>query len=328
MIKKRIIGVGNALTDMLFLIKDDQVLKKLNIEKGSMQLVEKETSAKIQDYLLDIKPVMATGGSASNTINTIAKLGLESAFLGKVGNDKIGDFFIDDCLNNKVNPCIIRSVSSSGHCVVLVSPDSERTMCTYLGAASELTPNDVNRDVIKEYDLLHIEGYLIFNRDLIIKILEVAKEEGLETSIDLASFNIVEENRELMLELIEKYVDIVFANNEEAEALTGKQYPDSVEEISKICKVAVVKNGKYGSIVCSEKKKYPILPFEATPVDTTGAGDNYAAGFLYGYLTNKSLEVSGTIGSLVAAKSVETVGPKISNEEWNLLLERVREEME
>ncbi len=322
--KKKIVGVGNALTDMLFLMKDDGVLKNLNIRKGGMLLVEKEVSVDIENSLSEIKPIMETGGSASNTISTMAKLGVESAFIGKVGNDKIGEFFVSDCSQNGVTPHIVRSTTSSGHCDVLVSPDSERTMCTFLGAASELTIDDICRDVIKKYDFLHVEGYLIFNKELIIEVLKIAKEEGLETSIDLASFNIVEDNRDLMLELIEKYVDIVFANNEEAKALTGKGYPNSVEDIAKMCKIAIVKNGKHGSIVCSEDKKYPIAPFDANPVDTTGAGDSYAAGFLYGYLTSKDLDACGTIGSLVSAKSVESVGPKIPAQKWDKLLERIK----
>ncbi len=207
---KKIIGVGNALTDILYRTKNDEVLKFSKIKRGSMQLVDNLTSQTIQNLLSEIKPTMETGGSASNTINAIAKLGLETAFIGKVGNDKVGDFFIKDSEENSVTPYITRSENPSGHCTVIISPDGERTMCTFLGSASEMQPNEISREVISKYDFLHIEGYLIFNKDLIVKILKTAKEEGLETSIDLASFNIVEDNRELMLDLIENYIDIVF----------------------------------------------------------------------------------------------------------------------
>ncbi len=320
---KTIIGVGNALTDKLFMVKNDDVLKNVKIEKGSMQLVDDTTSQVIQNLLSSVKPVMETGGSASNTISAIAKLGLQTGFIGKVGNDNIGNFFIKDSEKNSVKPYIVRSENPSGNCTVIVSPDSERTMCTFLGSASELMPCDIQREVIAKYDFLHVEGYLVFNKELILEILKIAKEEGLETSIDLASFNVVEDNRDFLLDLIEKYIDIVFANNEEAMALTGKEYPYSAGEIAKMCKIAVVKNGKYGSTVCTKSEKHTINAVKATSVDTTGAGDSYAGGFLYGYLMGDTLDVCGNIGSLVAGKVVEYIGGKIPNQEWDSLLQKV-----
>lgn len=317
--RKKILGVGNALTDVLYLMKDDVVLSRFGIEKGSMQLIDNEFSKKIQATLLGIEPTLETGGSASNTVSAIAKLGLDAAFVGKVGKDKIGDFFVSDSLENGVTPHIIRSDTPSGSCTVLVSPDSERTMCTFLGAASELQAVDICRETIRKYDFLHVEGYLVQDKLLIETIMKIAKEEGLEVSIDLASFNIVEEHKEFMKTLLEKYVDIAFANKEEAIALTGKSNEQAAELIGQLCEVAIVKNGAEGSFIYANQRIYPIEAYPATSVDTTGAGDSYAAGFLYGYLQEQSFDVCGRIGSLLSANVVESLGAKLPTEKWDKL---------
>lgn len=323
--KKKVLGIGNALTDVLYLMENDEVLSQLGIEKGSMQLVDSETSDSIRERLAGLVPTMETGGSASNTVSTIAKLGLTAAFVGKVGKDKIGDFFVFNSLENGVTPHMVRSADTpSGNCTVLVSPDSERTMCTFLGAASEMGQEELSREVFAQYDMIHVEGYLVQDRGLIEQILKVSKEEGLEVSIDLASFNIVEENREFMQYLLKKYVDIAFANREEAIALTGKSGEEAAREIGESCSVAVVKNGAAGSFAYTDGQVYAIDAYPAQPIDTTGAGDSYAAGFLYGYLTGSTLDVCGKIGSLVSAHVVECVGAKLPADTWEKLNEKVR----
>lgn len=313
---KKILGMGNALTDILLQISNDSVLSKLNLPKGSMQLVDAGKSAEITSLLADVTPVMAAGGSASNTVNGVARLGADAGFIGKVGADAVGAFFSDDMLANGVKPQLGLSTSASGKCTVLVSADGERTLCTFLGAACELSAADLNPAMFDGYDIFHIEGYLVQNHELIRTAVKMAKEAGLLVSIDLASYNVVEANLEFLNEMIRSFVDIVFANEEEARAFTGKEPEEALIHISEHCDIAVVKIGKEGSYVRSESENVKIEARLAACIDTTGAGDLYAAGFLYGLANDYSHELCGKIGSLVSGKVVEVIGAKIADEVW------------
>ncbi len=320
---KKILGMGNALTDILFQLENDNLLKELNIAKGSMQLIDSERARELQTLFQNSKSTMATGGSASNTINGISKLGLNTGFIGKIGNDEIGVFFAKSSQKNGVTPHMILSSTDSGSCTVLVSPDSERTMSTFLGAASELTAADIDKNIFNDYSYFHIEGYLVQNHELIRTALQYAKEAGLTTSIDLASFNIVEENIDFLREITEKYVDITFANESEAFAFTKKAPLEALDDIAAICKIAVVKIGKEGSYVKSGNEFHTIQPNLVKSVDTTGAGDMYAAGFLYGLAKGYSLEVCGEIASYVSSKVVEVMGTQMSNETWQSIYQKI-----
>ena len=322
---KKVLGMGNALTDILFRIENDGILNELNLVKGGMQLIQNEQSEQIKSHFTPSSSIMATGGSASNTINGIAKLGIKSGFIGKISNDDIGRFFTENSLENGVEPHMLLSKTPSGHCTILVSADSERTLCTYLGAASELLAADLNPEVFQEYDFFHIEGYLVQDHDLIRNALKMAKEAGLMTSIDLASFNVVKENLEFLHEITEKYVDITFANEDEAHVFTGKKTREAVEDIATFSKIAVVKIGKDGSMIQSGNEFYDIEPHLVKSVDTTGAGDLYAAGFLYGLANDYPLDVCGKIGSLVSSRVVEVIGTKMPEETWTEIAEKVNE---
>ncbi|NLO69932.1 MAG: adenosine kinase [Porphyromonadaceae bacterium] len=321
---KKVLGMGNALTDILFQIENDELLNELNLIRGGMQLIQNEQSEHIKSHFSPSSATMATGGSASNTINGIAKLGLESGFIGKVSNDEIGEFFSSNSLDNGVTPHMQLSETPSGHCTILVSPDSERTLCTFLGAASELYAKDLNPEVFNDYDFFHIEGYLVQNHELIRTALKMAKEAGLTTSIDLASFNIVKENLDFLHEITENYVDITFANEDEAYTFTNKKPLDAVQEIAKMSKIAIVKIGKNGSVIQSGDEFYMIEPNLVKSVDTTGAGDLYAAGFLYGLANDYTLDICGKIGSFVSSKVVEVVGTKMSEETWSEINDKVK----
>lgn len=322
---KKILGMGNALTDILFQIESDEMLNTLNLVKGSMQLIENSKSEEIKSYFTPSSATMATGGSASNTINGIAKLGLSSGFIGKISDDSIGQFFAANSLENGVEPHMQMSETPSGHCTILVSPDSERTLCTYLGAASELYAKDIKPEIFEGYHYFHIEGYLVQDHDLIRTALKMAKEAGLTTSIDLASFNVVRENLDFLHEITEKYVDITFANEDEAHVFTGKKPIEAVKDIAKLSKIAVVKIGKDGSYVQSGDQFHVVEPHLVKSVDTTGAGDLYASGFLYGLANDYSLDVCGKIGSFVSSKVVEVIGTKMSEETWKEIAEKVDE---
>ena len=184
-------------------------------------------------------------------------------------------------------------------------------------SAAQLTAEDINESLFDGYDIFHIEGYLVQNHELIRKAVETAKTRGLLVSIDLASYNVVEANLDFLNDIITNFVDIVFANEEEARAFTGKEPEDALIAISKLCSIAVVKIGKEGSYVKSGDKVYQVAPYLAQSIDTTGAGDLYASGFLYGLATGLSLDMCGKIGSLVSSRVVEVLGAKMDQKCWD-----------
>lgn len=320
---KKVIGIGNALTDILLQLSSDEALAQLGLPKGSMQLVDKERQHAISSHLALENRTMATGGSASNTINGIARLGGQAGFIGKIGRDDVGEFYLRDSLRNGVRPHLLKSGTPSGRCLVLVSRDSERTMCTYLGAAAELEGGELLPDMFQGYDLFHIEGYLVQNHQLLRTAIRLAKEAGAWVAIDLASYNVVEDNLAFLQEILAEHVDIVFANEEEARAFTGKEPLEALDDLARLARIAVVKVGKDGSHIRAGNDTWHIRAVESHCVDTTGAGDLYAAGFLYGLSRELPLEVCGHIGSIVAGHVVSVMGAKMDDATW----ERIHREV-
>ena len=318
--KKSVLGIGNALIDVLITITDDAVLQKFGLPKGSMTLVDAILSAEIKKETKNSTRSIQTGGSAANTVHGIAKLGGRCGYIGKISEDEFGNFYLEDFRNNNINTHFFYSETGTGHATGLISPDSERTFGTYLGAAMELTAEEMTHEIFCEYGILHIEGYLVQNHALIEAAMSIAKENGLLVSIDMASFNIVEANIDFLQRIIREYVNIVFANEEEATSLTGKNPEESLLEIAEMCSIAVVKLGAHGSLIKSGDRIIRIDAISAKSIDTTGAGDIYAAGFLYALTENLDLEIAGKIGSLLAGNVVEIIGAKITDETWNELL--------
>ena len=210
---KKVLALGNALTDILMQVSDEQVLS-LGLEKGSMNHISLESARYIQDRFATVRKSMIAGGSASNTVNALASLGIPTAFIGKIGNDEIGEFFRQNAERNGVRPILMPSRLMSGNCIALITPDGERTFATYLGAAANLKPENIMPDMFEGYNYFHIEGYIVQNHELIEKAVRLAKEAGLIVSLDLASFNVVNENRDFLTDLVEKYVQNLFAKGE------------------------------------------------------------------------------------------------------------------
>lgn len=312
----KVLGIGNALVDILVRLKNDEFLEKYSLQKGVMQLVNHDYIKELLDATLHIPQKLSSGGSAANTIHGLARLGIPCAFMGKIGNDEFGKIFLDDLKKSQIEPLLYYSLSPTGRAFTMVSPDGERTFATFLGASVELLEGDIESEVFKGCDLFHIEGYLVQNHKLIEKCVRVAKRNHLKVSLDLASHNIVTAHREFLLGLIEEYVDILFANDEEAKALTGRSPEESVVMMAADCEIAVVKLGEYGSLVRSRNEQYVIRPIKANCIDTTGAGDLYAAGFLYGLIKEKDLEWCGKAGSLLSGKVVEVLGAKLEDNQW------------
>ncbi len=312
----KILAIGNALVDVMTSLENDLLLEKLNLPKGSMQLVDDATIAKAMESTRGLKQVLATGGSAANTTNGLSNLGIETSFIGKVGQDELGDFFRDDMKKNGINPMLLKGKSPTGKALALVSPDSERTFAVNLGAAIEMVPSDLTEEMFKGYNYFHIEGYLVQNHSLIEKALILAKNAGLEVSLDMASFNVVEANRDFLKKIITNYVDIVFANEDESKAFTGLSPEDSLDAFAELVKIAVVKVGSKGSMIKSGNEVHKVGVIKANPIDSTGAGDLYASGFLYGLSKGLGLKQCGSIGAVLSGKVIEVMGPKMTPNIW------------
>ena len=324
---KSILGIGNALTDILAVLPDDSLLKKYHLPKGSMQHVDMETGDKIWAALKPLGVKYVAGGSAANTITCTAIFGMPSSFIGKIGDDELGLLFKSDQEQYGVRTTLLKSEHSSGRSMVFVSGgNAERTFAVYLGAALDLVPEDLKPEYFAGHDYFHIEGYLVQNQALIRRAVELAHEAGCIISLDMASYNVVESNLAFLHDIVERYVDIVFANETESRAFTKLDDPRAaLDEIAKMCRIAVVKVGKDGSWVKSGDKVDFIPIWPADPVDATGAGDTYAAGFLYAHSLGMPLKVCGEVGSIIAAKVVEVVGTKIDIPRWKAAKAEIRE---
>ena len=312
---KKILGLGNALTDILLQVTDEDV-RELGIAKGSMNLIDFNQAQDIQSRFAHVRKTMVAGGSCANTINGIAAMGGKAALIGKIGNDDIGTFYREDLLKNGATPMLLLSNMMSGCCTVLITPDGERTFCTYLGAASDMRPEDIGRDAFRGYDIFHIEGYMVQNHELIEKAMRLAKQEDMLVSLDLASFNVVNDNYDFIHHLVEEYVDIVFANEDESYAYTHLPPDESLMEIAKHCKIAIVKVGKRGSYFMDGKQSEHIGAITSACLDSTGAGDLYAAGFLYGLSDGLDTRRCAEIGTIAAGRVVEVIGTQLTDDTW------------
>ena len=312
----KILGIGNALVDIMVVSEDDQIINYLNLPKGGMTLVDGDLSAMIQKEISHMNIKIATGGSVANAINGIAGLDVACGFVGAIGRDDLGLLFKNDMLKRGIEVKLKENEFPTGRAVGFVSPGGERTFATYLGAAVEMGPDDINPELFTGYDLFFIEGYLVFNQPLIMAAASAAKLAGLTIALDLASYNVVEANLDILNELVDNYIDIVFANEEEAKSFTGLQPEDALINLAGRCDIAVVKVGKEGAFVQQGTQKWRIPAFPTTVVDTTGAGDYFAAGFLAGLASGCDLGKCGVIGSIMAGEVIQVIGAELDDSRW------------
>jgi sugar/nucleoside kinase (ribokinase family) len=316
MTNKKILGIGSALVDIMTQIPDENILQDLNLPKGSMTYVDAQTSVEIGKKLAYLGNQMASGGSAANTMSGLAQLGIEAGFLSKIGNDDVGRFFEKQMTETLVKPLMLKSETPSGRVQALVTTDGERTFATCLGAAAEMCADDIRPELFKGWDILYVEGYLVANPTMLDKAVTTAKEAGLKIAIDMASYNVVEESRDYFMHLIENYVDYVFANEQEAFALTGMEPVEALHYIAERCDIAVVKVGSKGAFIQRGKEIVIIPPMKADVIDTNGAGDMWAAGFMAGLVKGENLAKCGQMGAIVAANVIEVLGTKMNAERW------------
>ena len=314
---KKVLGLGNALVDILVRITDERLLDSLELPKSCMTLVEESQVNAILARIDRLEKQETCGGSAANTISGLARLGVQTGYIGKIGHDAFGTFFEAEMKKHGVATRMFFGRAQTGRALGLITPDSERTFATFLGSAVELEGSDLDAELFSGYDIFHIEGYMVQNHRLFETAVRLAKEAGLEVSLDLASHNVVRENIAFLQDMVARYVDIIFANEDEAMAFSGEKSPaDALVTISPRCRIAVVKMGKNGSLVQHKDEHHRIVSIPAVAVDTTGAGDLYAAGFLYGLIQGYPLAVCGNIGSLLSGKVVEVIGAKLDENKW------------
>ena len=311
--KYDVIGLGNPLVDMLLQIDNDSFLK-LNLKKGSSTLLSEEELKNIQKNITDVKIKIAPGDSTANTLAGIANLGGSVIFCGKVGEDEHGIYYEETLNKAKVSHRLTKVKGITGKCMSFITPDAQRTFAVHLGVAIKLLKEDLFEDDIKNSKFLHLTGYQLEDktlRETALHAMNVAKENNLKISIDLADPSLIRRCLPDLLNIIKTYADIVFVNEDEAEALTGLKPEEAIHEIAKMCDIAIVKIGKEGSIIKQNEMIYRIKGFTAKAIDTTGAGDMYASGFLYGLSKGYSIDIAGEIGSYVASKVVEKIGARI-----------------
>ena len=318
--------MGNALVDVLATLKDDTLLHEMNLPKGAMQLIDDAKLQRINDRFSEMKTHLATGGSAANTILGLANLGAATGYIGKIGEDFFGEFFRENLKKNNISDFLTICDLPTGVASTFITPDGERTFGTYLGAAATLKIDELKPDMFKGYAYLYIEGYMVQDHDMVLRAIQLAKEAGMQICLDLASYNIVEGDKEFFTLLVNKYVDIVFANEEEAKAFTGCEPEKASEILGSMCSIAIVKMGARGSYI---RKGSCVIKADSILVndviDTTGAGDYYAAGFLYGLTCGYALDKCGQIGSLLSGNVIQVVGTTLSPECWESMKQRIGE---
>jgi sugar/nucleoside kinase (ribokinase family) len=312
-----IVGIGSALVDILIQESDD-FLVQAGAQKGGMTLVQ---SADFIDSALKKtvqKPSIVPGGSACNTILGIGRLGGPARFVGKRGSDELGTLLEKALVANNVEPRLFVSPSATGRVLSIITPDAQRSMFTFLGASAETKPEEILAEQFKGAALVHIEGYLLFNETLIRAALAAAKKAGALVSLDLASFTVVEASKGILEDLVHDYVDILIANEDEARVFTGhNDEMKALEMLAKKADTAVVKVGKRGSHIVHKGKKASIgILGDGSAVDTTGAGDLWASGFLYGLVNGYSFDKAGQIGAACGYEVCQVVGAQIPDEGW------------
>ena len=311
-----IVGIGSALVDILA-HENDEFLSKAGAAKGGMIYVESKNIDRILSMLSE-PPVIVPGGSACNTMVGIAKLGGNARFIGKNGMDEPARFFEDSLKKTGADPIILKSSSPTGRVLSIVTPDAQRSMLTYLGAAAELSAQDISENFFESAAIVHVEGYLLFNRELITAIAEAAKRVGAKFSLDLASFTVVEASKEFLEPFVKNYADILIANEDEAFAFTGhRDEDDAIRTLSRNADIAVLKLGKRGSMISSSGQITRIAPMgDGRAVDTTGAGDLWASGFLFGLINGYPMEKCGQIASACGYEVCQVMGASIPEEGW------------
>ncbi len=314
--KYDVVGLGNALMDALYRLDDDTLLDTHSLNKGQMHMVDDARWQEVYQTLNADAVSLQTGGSCANTIATMGLMGSAVSYCSQVSTDAFGEEYAkqltDACGGHDLS---VQPGVATGKCLSLISRDAERTLLTDLGTAITLDNIHHFEDSIRNSKILYLTGYLMFGdmRQRMDEAIAIAKDAGILIGLDVADPSVVELLREPMLEIIKNDVDIVFLNEKEAQAMCGGEPEDAIAQLRSYCDIVVVKLGKRGSMACrgEEVVRADIVKVEA--IDTTGAGDSYAAGFLYGLTQGWPLQQCAILGSAVASQAVAQLGAVVRN---------------
>jgi len=318
-----VVGIGNAIVDVLT-TTNDSLLERLSFEKGSMTLINENKAKEL--YEIASNGIQKSGGSVANSLACISQLGGKAAFIGRVRDDKPGEIFREEISSTgtifKTPPSSIGP--STARCLIFVTPDAQRTMCTYLGASVLLEPEDLDLSAVRKAKILYLEGYLWDNpaaKNAFIKAAEIAKNTNRKVALSLSDSFCVSRHRESFINLVEDYVDILFANEDEITSLYKTSNLNlAIEKLKKKCDLAAITLGENGSILISNGKEVAIDPFIlGKAIDTTGAGDLYAGGFLKGLSGGLDPVISAKIGSICAGQIVTQLGSRSNTDLLNLI---------
>jgi fructokinase len=309
-----VVGIGNAIVDVL-VQADDDLIDNFDLTKGTMALVDEQQAERLYAH---VGPGLETsGGSAANTLAGIAQLGGRAGFIGRVRDDQLGGIFAHDIrsVGARYETPAATAGPSTARCLILVTPDAQRTMCTYLGASVGLDPADLDLAMVAQAKVLYLEGYLWDSdeaKSAFIAAAEVARANGGEVALSLSDAFCVERHRDSFQELVDGHVDILFANEMEITSLyKANSFEEAAEQVRGRCRIAALTRSEQGSLILNGAGSHSIEPFTLGPlVDTTGAGDLYAAGFLHAYTQGRSVEACGRLGSLCAGQVVTQLGPR------------------
>lgn len=318
-----VLTLSAAIVDHYFLISETEE-KTLSSEKGGWAPIDYSTLTAIMEQGINVSK-MVTGGSGANVIKGMAQLGSKCGIVGKVGDDEKGKYYAKKLKVLGVTPLFEKGSLPTGQAICLITPDGERTFRTYLGASHSLSSLCLGEEIWpKDLKLFHVEGYQLMDRDLLIRALKHAQNRNVKISLDLANVEIVRRNKEFIEDILKKYVDIVFCNEREARILTGTSALESCDQLASWCEVAVVTMSERGSWIRKGDERIFMEAF-STPgvIDTTGAGDLYAAGFLHGYLKGYPLKKCAWIGALTSSYVVKRIGAEIPEAVWEEIHERI-----
>ena len=313
--KYDVVGIGNAIIDLIAEV-DDSFLEKNNITKGGMSLVDYDLANKIGEEVRIVKTI--SGGSVANSVVCIAQQGLKTAFIGKVNEDELGYEFKNGLQKEKVDFKFIPSLAKNytARCIILVTPDAERTMNTYLGISQELSEDDVDMEVIASSSILYLEGYLwdlADAKNAIKQSIIKAKESSTMVAFSVSDAFCVDRFRDEFIDLVKKSADIIFANESEVISLfQSKSLEEAVQECQNINKIFAITLGSKGALIVKENEIIEISPEQIDNlVDTTGAGDLFAAGFLSKYIRSKDLKLAGKEGVRLASQIIQKFGARL-----------------
>jgi sugar/nucleoside kinase (ribokinase family) len=312
-----VFGLENPLIDLLVQVPEE-LLERLELKKNHMMLIDEARHRFILDHLKGLHVRSAPGGSCANTLLGIAQLGGRAAYCGKVGHDPYGEVYVRQLEEGGVTSFISLDGNVTGSTVILVTPDAARTMNTFLGASQELTAADVPLEALKASRLLYITGYLWDTegqQEAAALALRTAGSEGIHVAMSLSDPFCVRRHKEAFLDILHRYVGFVFANREEALELTGTASThEAMKALRERCRGAAITLGGAGAYVTQGDEHIYLDPYPVQPVDTTGAGDAFAAGFLHGLTSGASLFQCGRLGSYFASRVIQQVGPRLEGD--------------